>query len=61
MTKGNRVMEGYEAPSAEEEAAYERFCADRLPSLDQLELFPEAEAPPSMALSVLSGRRMKLR
>ena len=51
-------MEGYEAPSAEEEAAYERFCADRLPSLDP---FPEAEAPPSMALSVLSGRRMKLR
>ena len=47
--------------SAEEEAAYERYCADRLPSLDQLELFPEAEAPPSMALSVLSGRRMKLR
>ena len=44
-------MEGYEAPSAEEEAAYERFCADGLPSLDQLELFPEAEAPPSMALS----------
>ena len=43
-------MEGYEAPSAEEEAAYERFCADRLPSLDQLELFPESEAPPSMAL-----------
>ena len=42
-------MEGYEAPSAEEEAAYERFCADRLPSLNQLELFPEAEAPPSMA------------
>ena len=54
-------MEGYEAPSAEEEAAYERFCADRLPSLDQLELFPEAETPPSMALYVLSGRRMKLR
>ena len=37
-------MEGYEAPSAEEEAAYERFCADRLPSLDQLELFPEGGA-----------------
>ena len=54
-------MEGYEAPSAEEEVAYERFYADRLPSLGQLELFPEAEAPPSMALSVLSGRRMKLR
>ena len=61
MTKGNRLMEGYEAPSAEEEAACERFCAYRLPSLDQLELFPEAEAPPSMALYVLSGRRMKLR
>ena len=54
-------MEGYEAASAEEEAAYERFCADGLPSLDQLELFPEAEAPPSMAFPVLSGRRMKLR
>ena len=53
-------MEGYEAPSAEEEAAYERFSADRLPSLDQLELFPESEAPPSMALYV-SGWRMKLR
>lgn len=61
MTKRNRLMEGYEAPSAEEEAAYERFYADRLPSLGQLELFPEAEAPPSMALSVLSGRQMKLR
>ena len=54
-------MEGYEAPSAEEEAAYERFCADRLPSLDQLELFPEAKAPLLMALFVLRGRRMKLR
>ena len=54
-------MEGYEAASAEEETAYERFCADGLPSLDQLELFPESEAPPSMALYVLSGRRMKLR
>ena len=61
MTKGNRLMEGYEAPSAEEEAAYERLCADRLPLFDQLDLFPEVEAPPSMAFSVLSGRRMKLR
>lgn len=61
MMKGNRLMEGYEAPSAQEEEAYERFCAGRLPSLDHLELFPEAEVPPSMAPYVLSGQRMKLR
>jgi len=61
MTKGNRLMEGYDAPTAEEEAEYVSFCAARLPSLDQLELVQSEESPPSMALYVLSGRRMKLR
>ena len=58
MQKGKQLMEGYDIPTMEEVADYNHFCDDRLSSVSQLELVNEPGAPPSMALSVLAGRRM---
>jgi len=58
MQKEKQLMEGYDIPTAQEVADYNHFRADRFPSLSQLEIVDEPEAPPSMALYVLAGRRM---
>ena len=58
MQKGKQLIEGYDTPTAQEVADYNHFCADRFPSFSQLELVDEPDAPPSMALYVLAGRRM---
>jgi len=51
-------MEGYNTPTSQEVADYNHICADRFPSFSWLELVDEPDAPPSMALDVLAGRRM---
>lgn len=58
MQKGKQLMEGYDTPTSQEVADYNHFCADRFPSFSQLELVDEPDAPPSMALYVIAGRRM---
>lgn len=57
MQKGKQLMEGLDAPTQQEEADYYGFRADRFPSLSELELVSAPDAPPSMALYVLTGRR----
>ena len=61
MKKGNWLMAGYESPSEQEEVDYRRFRDSHLPSLEELEVIASEDAPASMSLYVLTGRRMKLR
>lgn len=60
MQNGNQLMEGYESPSEQEEADYLRFRSAHLPPFSELEIIASPDAPPSMALYVLTGRRMNV-
>ena len=61
MKKGNQLMEGYDLPSEQEEAAYESFRSAHFPVLSVLEIIESPDDSPSMALYVLTGRRLNVR
>ena len=60
LRKGKRLMDGLDLPTRQEEADYERFRSGQFPTYVELELVEEQDASPSMALYVLTGRRMVL-
>ena len=53
-------MDGLDLPTRQEEADYENFRSGRFTTYAELEMVEEQDAPPSMALYVLTGRRMVL-
>ena len=60
LRKGKRLMDGLDPPTRQEEADHENFRSGRFPAYAELEMVEEHDAPPSMALYVLTGRRMVL-
>ena len=60
LRKGKRLMGGLDLPTRQEEEDYENFHSGRFPVYAELEMVEEPDAPPSMALYVLAGRRMVL-
>ena len=60
LRKGKRLMDGLDLPTRQEEADHENFRSGRFPTYAELEMVEEQDAPPSMALYVLTGRRMVL-
>ena len=53
-------MDGLDVPTRQEEADHENFRSGRFSTYAELEMVEEQYAPPSMALYVLTGRRMVL-
>ena len=60
LRKGKRLMDGLDLPTRQEEADHENFRSGRFSTYAELEMVEEQYAPPSMALYVLTGRRMVL-
>ena len=59
LRKGKRLMDGLDLPSRQEEAGYANFRSG-FSTYAELEMVEEQDAPASMALYVLTGRRMVL-
>ena len=53
-------MDGLDLPTRQEKVYYENSCSGRFPTYAELEMVEEQDAPPSMALYVLTVRRMVL-
>ena len=53
-------MDGLDLPTRQKEPDYENFRSGRFSTYAEPEMVEEPDAPPSMALYVLAGRRMVL-
>ena len=60
LRKGKCLMDGLDPPTLQEEADHENFRSGRFPTYAELEMVEGQDPPPSMALYVLTGRRMVL-